>query len=136
MRNFRTYKITDAAGVAAHRAVVRDTDEGTVKKPTAAGEGKVVGITAAVQANQNKSVSVQLDGPAFAEMYGSGSYGDALEVGDSSGRLRSCQAALVDVDVNPAVVTYVVGYAEKTWTQTGDIIPITIRQFAKVTPVS
>jgi hypothetical protein len=44
--------------------------------------------------------------------------------------------ALEDLAESTAYVTYVVGYAEKAWTQTGDIIPIRICPFAKCTPVT
>jgi hypothetical protein len=137
MYNFRTYKETDAAGVAAHRAVVRGTNDGECKKPAAANAGGFVGITAEAQATQNKGVSVQIDGIALAEMYGTGSYGDAVNIGDTSGRLASCQTELVDTaEAGGAYLTYVVGYAEKAWTQTGDLIPIRICPQVKLTPVT
>lgn len=137
MSDFRTYKETDAAGVAVHRAVVRGTNAGECKKPTAANALGCVGITIEAQATQNRSVAVQTHGPGLAEMYGSGSYGDALNIGDTSGRLASCQTALEDVDVNPAALVNVVAYAEEAWTQTGDVIAVRIIDpFTKVTPVT
>ena len=137
MSDFRTYKVTDVGGVAIHRAVVRDTNAGECKKPTAANALKCVGITIEAQANQNKGVAVQTHGPGLAEMYGSGSHGDALNIGDTSGRLASCQTALEDLAENAAYLTNVVAYAEAAWTQTGDVIPVRIVDpFTKCTPVT
>jgi hypothetical protein len=132
----RTYKIEDAAGVAACRAVVVGSAAEGVAKPGAANAGKVVGITREAQTVQYKGVPVQLDGVAQCEMYSSGSMGDAVNIGDTSGRLASCQAALVDLAETTAYLTYVVGYAERDWTQTGDVIPVRLNPFVKLTPVT
>jgi len=137
MDEYQSYKIEDMAGVLIHRAVVRGTAvAGGVKKPSGAGEGKVVGITQEAQATQYASVPVKCAGLSYAVMYGSGAYGDALEVADNTGRLRSCQAALVDLAESTAYVTYVVGFAEKAWTATDDVILVRIAPFAKCTPVT
>ena len=138
MGDFRTYKVTDAGGVAIHRAVVRGTNPGECKKPTAANGLGCVGITTEAQANQNRGVAVQTHGPGMAEMYGSGAYGDALAIGDTSGRLASAEVGLEDLaEAGGAYLTNVVAYAEEAWTQTGDVIAIRIIDpFTKLTPVT
>ena len=136
MATYRTYKIEDAGGVAVHRAVVRGAAAEGAAKPGAANAPKFVGITSEPQATQYKGVPEQLDGVALCEMYGSGSMGDAVNIGDTSGRLAGCQAALEDLAETAAYLTYVVGFAEKAWTQTGDIIPVRLNPFVKVTPIT
>ena len=136
MSQFRSYKIEDAAGVGAHLAVVRGSAAGGVAKPGAANAPKFVGITQEAQPTQYKPVSVQLDGIALCTMLNSGSMGDAVNIGDTAGRLASCQTALEDLAETTAYLTYVVGYAEQTWTATGDLVPVRLNQFVKITPVT
>ena len=136
MSNFRGYKIEDIAGVGAHLAVVRGSNPGGVAKPGAANAPKFVGVTQEAQANQYKAVSVQLDGIALCTMLNSGAMGDAVNIGDTAGRLVSCQTALEDLAETTAYITYIVGYAEQAWTATGDLIPVLLRPQAKLTPVT
>lgn len=136
MDEVSSYQIADAAGVAVHMAVVRDSTVGRVKKPTAAGNGKFVGITQEAQETQYGDVPVKSAGFSFATMYGSGAYGDALDIADTTGRLRSCQTALEDLAETTAYLTNVVGYAEQAWTQTGDVILVRLAPFTKLTPVT
>lgn len=133
---YKTYKITDAAGVSKYRAVVRGANEGEVAKPGAAGDGKCVGFTDEAQALQNKPVKVAVAGFAFATASGAIAYGDAVEIADNTGKIRSCQARLAAATAGAAEVVNVVGYAEKAAGADGDVIPIRIAVFSKGTPVS
>ena len=133
---FRSYKITDAAGVLKFRAVVQGTNAGEVKKPSAENEGKFVGVTQETQATQNKSVLVKESGRSFVTAAGVVAVGDAVQIGDNTGKVVSAQAELVDVDVNPAALVYVIGFARTAAGADGDLIEIQIQPFLKCTPVS
>lgn len=126
MLGTRTYKITDAAGVLAHRAVVRGTNDGECKKPTAANVGKFVGITAEAQATQNKPVPVDVDGVVFGVASGAISYGDMVNIADTGGKLASVEATVALGLVNPAAVQYVVGFAETAAAADGDLFKVRI----------
>lgn len=134
--SMKTYKIEDAAGVAVYRAVVYGAAEGGCKKPTAAGEGKFCGITQQAQATQNRSVPVKDDGISFAVASGVIAYGDAVYVGDNTGKVASCQTALAAGLANPASVLYVIGFAETAAGADGDIIKVRIQPFVAPLAVS
>ena len=136
MDEYKTYKIEDAAGVAIHRCVVRGSAEGGVKKPSAEGEGKFVGITQEAQATQYKAVAVKKRGMTFAVAADVIAYGDAVYIGDSGGKVKSCQAALVDTSQDAAYLTYVIGYAETAAAGDGDIIKVDLMPFVKLTPIT
>jgi len=133
---YRAYKIEDAAGVLQFRAVVQGTAAGAVKKPSAANEGKFVGVTQEAQATQYRSVVVKESGRTFVVAAGVIALGDAVYIGDSAGKVASCQTALVDLAESTAYVTYVIGFARTAAGADGDIIEIQIQPFAKCTPVS
>lgn len=132
----RTYKIEDAAGVLQFRAVVRGAAAGGVKKPSAEGEGKFVGVTREAQATQNKNVPVQTTGIATCVAAAAISYGDAVYIGDNTGKVKSCQTALAAVLVNPAANLYVIGYAETAAADDGDHIKVSLQPFAATRAVS
>lgn len=135
MDQYFAYKITDAAGVLAYRAVVAD-GAGAVKKPAAAAAPGFIGFTQEAQATQNKSVNVQEYGHSLAVASAAITVGDRCDIADSTGKIRSCEAALIDVAVNPAEVVEVVCVALEAATADGDIIKVLIRPYTKVTPVS
>ncbi len=123
---YQSYKIEDAAGVLRYRAVVRGAAEGGVKKPAAANEGKFVGITQDSQAVQNKAVTVKTQGRSFVVAAGVIAYGDAVGIGDNTGKVISAQtdyAAAAGVAKN----VYVIGFAETAAGADGDIIEINIQ---------
>jgi hypothetical protein len=123
---FRSYKITDAAGVLANRAVVQGTNAGEVAKPGAANAGKFVGITQEAQATQNKSVLVKESGRSFAVASGAIAVGDAVNIGDTTGKVASCQTGYVATPGTAALV-YCIGFARTAATADGDIIEIQIQ---------
>lgn len=132
----RSYKIEDAAGVLIHRAVVQGTVAGAVKKPSAENEGKFIGITQEAQATQYRSVPVKESGRSFVVAAGVIAVGDAVQIGDNTGKVVSAQVELVDVDVNPAALVYVIGFARTAAGADGDLIEIQIQPFVKCTPVT
>lgn len=133
---YRTYKIEDASGVLQYRAVVQGAAAGAVKKPTAVGAGKIIGITQEEQATQNKSVSVKRSGFSFAVAAGQIAVGDAVEIADTTGKLQSAQAKLEDLSEATAVVHHFVGLAETAAGADGDMFEVFIHPFSKLTPIS
>jgi len=133
---YRAYKIEDAAGVLQYRAVVQGTAAGAVNKPSAENEGKFIGVTQEAQGTQNRSVVVKESGRTFVVAAGIIAIGDAVQIGDNTGKVVSAQAELVDVDVNPAALVYVIGFARTAAGADGDIIEMQIQPFVKCTPVT
>lgn len=132
---FRSYKITDAAGVLIYRAVVQGANAGEVKKPAAADEGKAVGFTQEAQATQNKSVLVKEAGRTFAVAAGAIAVGDAIGIADATGKVKSVQT---DMAAAPGVakVVNVLGYARTAAAADGDMIEAQIAIFTVKTAVS
>lgn len=123
MGEFRTYKITDASGVLIYRAVVQGAAAGEVAKPAGANAGKFVGVTQEAQGTQNKSVRVKESGRTFAVASGAIAVGDAVSIGDSSGKLQSCQTGYVAAPGTAALV-YCVGFARTAAGADGDIFEV------------
>ncbi len=135
MGEFRTYKITDAAGVLAYRAVVQGTNAGEVAKPSAANAGKFIGVTQEAQATQNKSVRVKESGSTFAVASGVVAVGDYVRIGDNTGKFESAQTDAIAVP-GTAKVNYVVGVARSAAGADGDIFKLEIQPFVVKTAVS
>jgi hypothetical protein len=121
----RAYKITDAAGVLQFRAVVQD-GAGACKKPAAANAAKCVGVTQEAQATQNRNVLVRESGRTFVTAAGKIDAGDAVAIGDNTGKVVSCEtdyAAAAGV----AKLIYCIGFARTDAAADGDICEIEIR---------
>lgn len=131
-----SYKVTDVGGVAIYRAVVQGANAGEVAKPGGAGVGKCVGFTQEAQGTQNRSVNVKEVGRTFAVAGAAIAVGDAVDINDNTGKVRSCQARLAAATAGAAEVVNVVGYARTAAGADGDIIEIQIAVFSKGTPVS
>ena len=126
---FRSYKITDAAGVSKFRAVVQGTNAGEVKKPSAENEGKFIGITQEDQGTQYRSVRVQESGRTFAvAATGTIAVGDYVRIADSAGTMNSAQTDAVAVP-GTAKVNYVIGVARTAAAADGDIFELEIQPF-------
>lgn len=135
MDRIRSYKITDAAGVGKFLAVIRGTNAGEAKKPTAADEAGCVGITQEEQATQNRSVAVMTEGFTFAVAKSAIGYGDAVGIAGTDGKLKSVQTAMLAAPGTPAVVN-VVGYAETPAANENDIFVLRIAIFTVKTAAS
>lgn len=132
---YETYKITDAAGVLAHRAVVQATAAGEVSLPGGANAGKFVGLTQEAQAAQNGPVRVKTGGRAFAVAGAAIAAGDYVNIGGVTGKVASCQTAAVAAP-GTAALTYVIGIARTGAGADGDVIEIEIRPFLAKTAAS
>lgn len=133
--DYRSYKITDAAGVGKYLAVVQGTNAGEVKKPGAADAGKCKGITQEDQLTQNRSVLVKRSGFSFGVAGGAIAVGDAVGIHGTTGKLKSVQADMA-ADPGVAKVVNVVGYAETAADADGDIIELHIDIFTVKTAAS
>jgi hypothetical protein len=125
----KALKIEDAAGVGQYFAVVQGANDGGCKKPTGANVAGFLGITHVSQPNQNKAVSVTLDGIERATVSGAVARGDRLNIAGATGKLQSCEAAITAAPSGAAANYNVVGEAMAAATTDGDIIPVRIRPF-------
>ena len=125
---FRTYKITDAAGVLAGRVVVQGTNAGECKKPSSADEGKAIGITQEAQATQNKGVLVKESGRSRVVAAGVIAVGDAIGIADNTGKVKSVQTDMAAAPGTAKVVN-VLGYARTAAGADGDEIEVQINIF-------
>lgn len=132
---YRSYRITDAAGVGKFLCVVQDAAEGDVKKPTAANAGQLVGVTQEDQLTQNRSVLVKEGGWSFVTAAGAVTVGDRLQINGTSGKVSSAESVLTTLAAT-AVLIEIVGQARSAATADGDIIEMRIHPFSKETPVS
>lgn len=132
---YRSYKITDAAGVLKFRAVVQGANGGEVAKPGGANADKLVGVTQEDQATQNKNVLVKESGRTYAVAAGAIAVGDAVNIADNTGKFQSCQAA-VAAGAGAFATTYVSGRARTAAGADGDIFELEIQPFVVKTPAS
>lgn len=112
-----TYKEIDAAGVGANLVVVQGTNEYECKKPTAANEGKILGVTTEAQTTQNRQVRVMHVGVARITASGAIAVGDTVNIAGSSGKIKTA---------NEAAGTLInsVGQALQAASADGDIIDV------------
>jgi len=133
--DYKGWKVTDAAGVLQFRAVVQGTNAGECKKPSAANEGKFVGVTQEAQDTQNRTVLVKESGRSFAVAAGIISVGDYVRIADNTGKIESAQTDAIAVP-GSAKVNYVIGVARTAAGADGDICEIQIQPFVVKTAVS
>jgi hypothetical protein len=132
---YRSYRITDAAGVLIFRAVVQDAAAGDVKKPAAANAVGFVGVTQEAQAIQNRSVLVKEAGRTFVVAAGAIAVGDYVNIADATGKVASCNATVIAAP-GAASATYVLGVARTAAAADGDLIEVEIQPFVAKTAVS
>jgi hypothetical protein len=132
--SMRAYKITDATGVLQYRAVVQD-GAGACKKPAGANAPKFVGVTQEDQPNQYRSVTVKESGRTFAVAAGAIAAGDAVAIGDNTGKVVSCQADY-EAAAGVAKLVYCIGFARTAAGADGDIFEFEIRPHLVKTPAS
>ncbi len=128
-----TYKITSAGGVLQYRAVVQGANSGEVTLPAGANAPKFVGVTQAAQPGQNRGVSVQETERTFAVAMGAINAGDAVNIGDNTGKFASCQ---VSYSAEPGLdeLVYCVGFARTAAALDGDIFQLQIQPHLVKTP--
>jgi hypothetical protein len=122
-----TYAIDNAAGVGQFLAVVQGAADGSVKLPTAQNAAQFLGFTQASQAYQNGSVPVMRLGISPAVAGGAISRGDHVAINSAAGDVYSVEAAVASGLNNPAKVFNVVGTAENTVANVGDIVYVYIK---------
>jgi len=130
-----TWRITDAAGVLQHRAVVQGTNAKDCKKPTGSNEGKFVGITQEAQDTQNRNVVLKESGRSFAVAAGIIAVGDYVRIADATGKVESAQTDAIAAP-GTAKVNNIIGQARTAASADGDIIEIVIQPFVVKTAAS
>ncbi len=132
-----TYTIDDAAGVNQFVAVVQGAADGACKKPTGINVAGFLGFTKTKQATQYKGVSVARLGIARALAKGAITRGDRLNIYSSAGDVQSVEAAIAAVTVAGAAVLFnVIGLAENTTANDGDVVYVFIKPETVITPVT
>jgi hypothetical protein len=121
-----TYTIDDAAGVGQNIAVVQGAAYGTCKKPAAANAAGFLGITKTKQSVQNKGVSVAKLGIVPAIAAGAITRGDRLNIADNTGKVQSCEATVAAALAGAATVINVIGQAENSVANAGDIVYVNL----------
>ena len=128
----KTYKIVSASGVTEYTALVAGPADGQVQLPTAANQ-LVMGIAQENQPNQNENVVVRKYGISRAVAAGAITAGQYVEVANTLGQLQ--QSNLTSV---PATATLhnIVGIAESSTTQAGEVFFVFLSPAPTVVPVS
>ena len=127
----KTYKITNAGGVAQYRAVVPGTNDGECQLPTGANQ-LAWGITQEGQSNQNENVTVRKYGISRAYAAGAITKGEYVEVADSTGALQAADLTTVP---GSADLHHIVGVAESS-ANAGEVLFVFLSPGPVVVPVS
>lgn len=88
----KAYKIETTGGVSANVIVVHGSNDAGCKIPTAANEGKVLGVTTQ-SAAQDHFVPVRKNGIASVIAASSINKGDAVSIADNQGRIKTAAKA-------------------------------------------
>jgi hypothetical protein len=131
-----TYTIDNVGGVTQFAAVVQGASDGSCALPGGANVAGFLGFAKTSQAKQNKGVNVARLGIARAIAAGAISRGDRVQIADNQGRVQSAEAAIVAVLQNPAANVNVIGRAENTVANAGDIVYVFINEYAVSQAVS
>jgi hypothetical protein len=123
---FHSWKCTEAAGVAIHRAVVQGTNAGECKYGASANVAGFVGFTDDAQGTVDRSVTLQEAGECFALAYGAVSVGDRCVIGDAAGRVASAESDIVAAPSGTAAQYEQVCIARTAAGQTDDVIRVLI----------
>jgi hypothetical protein len=127
----KTYKVTNAGGVAQYRAVVPGTNDGECQLPTGANQ-LAWGITQEAQSNQNENVTVRKYGISRAYAAGAITKGEYVEVADSTGALQAADLTTVP---GSAELHHIVGVAESS-AIAGEVLFVFLSPGPVVVPVS
>lgn len=122
-----TYMIDNAAGVGQFAAVVQGANDSSCKLPTAQNAAQFLGFTQAAQSHQNGSVPVMRLGISPAIGKGAITRGDHVAINSATGDVYSVEAAVASGLNNPAKVFNVVGTAENSTANDGDIVYVYIK---------
>jgi hypothetical protein len=127
----KTYKVTNAGGVAQYRAVVPGTNDGECQLPTGANQ-LAWGITQEAQSSQNENVTVRKYGISRAYAASAISKGDYVEVADANGALQAADLTTVP---GSAELHNIVGVAESS-ANGGEVLFVFLSPGPVVVPAS
>jgi hypothetical protein len=122
-----SYTIDNAAGVGQFVAVVQGAGDGTCKLPTGANAAGFLGFTQATQTRQNQPVSVRRLGISAAIANGAIARGDRLAIATNAGDVMSVETIIAAGLKTPAAEYNLVGTAENTVANAGDIVYVYLR---------
>jgi len=122
----KAYTVTDAAGIAAYRAVVPTTTAGECKLPTAANQF-ALGVTTHAQLRQNHAVAVRRAGIATVTAAGAISVGAPVNVAGTTGKVKTIGEA-------SGTLVYCLGFAETAAGADGDLIDVFLAPHARLVP--
>jgi len=122
-----TYSIDNSTGVTQFAAVVQGASDSSCKLPTAQNAAQFLGFTQASQANQNGSVPVMRLGISAAVAGGAINRGDHVAINSTAGDVYSVETVVASGVNNPAKAFNVVGTAENTVANVGDIVYVYIK---------
>jgi hypothetical protein len=120
----KTYTI-DNASVTQFAAVVQGASDGSCALPGAQNATHFLGFTQAKQANQNAGVAVRRLGISAAIGHGAIARGDRVAIYSAAGDVYSVEAT-VAAGAGTASVTNVIGRAENTTANNGDVVYVWI----------
>jgi hypothetical protein len=115
----KAYTITNASGVGAYLVVVQGTNPGEAKLPSAANDGKILGVTVHSQTQQGANVAVRKAGIARAVAAGAISVGAPVNLAGASGKVKA-------ISETAGTKVQCLGFAETDATADGDIVEVFI----------
>ncbi|MCD6384204.1 DUF2190 family protein [Candidatus Sumerlaeota bacterium] len=123
----KAYTITSENGVQAYRVVVVGSNPGECQLPSAANDGKILGVTLFSQENKGRNVTVRKAGIARCVAAGAINLGDPVNIADSSGKVKA---------INESSGTHIncVGFAETSASADGDIIEVFLSFHERIVP--
>lgn len=115
----KSYRITNAGGAVSMRALVAGSITGQCTLPSVSNAGKLLGVSVTSQTEVGSAISVRKAGVAEVTAAGAIAVGDAVNVADTSGRVKA---------INETAGTKVqcLGFAETPAVSAGDIIQVFI----------
>lgn len=128
----KTYAIDTTGGVATYTAVVPGSTDGHCALPGGANQ-LCLGITQESQPNKGENVAVRKYGISRAIAAGAISAGQYVEIANAQGQLQASNLTTVP---GSATLHNIVGIAESSTTNAGDIFFVFLTPCPTVVPVS
>lgn len=123
----KAYSTEDATGVGAYRVVVQGANAGEALLPAAANDASILGVTVHSQSRQGGHVAVRKAGIARVVAAGAIALGDAVNVADSAGQVKTVSEAL-------GTLVNILGFAETAAAAAGDVIEVFISMHTRTQP--
>lgn len=125
----KAYKVAEAAGVEAYRAVAYGTSAGECMYPAATNADSILGVTTHSQSLQNQNVSVRKAGIARVTAAGAIAIGNAVRVAGTGGKVEA-------ITIDASGIAHCLGFAETAAVANGDIIEVFISIHQRTVPTS